>query len=109
MSRTNTASGQSTFHATGTTTITTSEAVEHESPAQGPSNSAVLRLKKDKKKVKWNNDTVDNEHLGRKKSKCCCVYKKPHNFGESSSDSEEEDCDHCRGHVEKRANLNNSK
>jgi hypothetical protein len=31
---------------------------------------------------------VDNEHLNRKKSKCCCVYVKPKKFGESDSESE---------------------
>ncbi|XP_046642308.1 E3 ubiquitin-protein ligase PPP1R11-like [Daphnia pulicaria] len=64
--------------------------------------TVVLTLKKPQtsKKVGWSQDTVDNEHLGRKKSKCCCVYKKPHKFGESSSESEEDECDHCSGHVE---------
>lgn len=30
----------------------------------------------------------------------CCVYRKPHQFGESSSESEDDECDHCSGHVE---------
>lgn len=63
----------------------------------------VLRLRLDKpkndKKVQWRTDTVDNEHLNRKKSKCCCIYVKPKQFGESSSESEDE-CEHCFGHVE---------
>jgi hypothetical protein len=59
---------------------------------------------KGKKKVVWTEGTVDNEHLGRKKSKCCCVYVKPHKFkGDpdqiSSDESDGEDeCDHCPGH-----------
>ena len=62
---------------------------------------------KEKKRVGWSAGTVDNEHLGRKKSKCCCVYVKPHKFkgggpgggGESSSDeSDGDECDHCPGH-----------
>ena len=32
----------------------------------------------------------------------CCVYKKPHDFGESSSESEDDECDHCQGHVEQK-------
>ena len=31
---------------------------------------------------------VDNEHLGRKKSKCCCIYVKPRAFDESDSEDE---------------------
>nr|CAG4643946.1 EOG090X05UC [Lepidurus arcticus] len=67
--------------------------------------SVCLNLTKPKceKKVGWSTETVDNENLGRKKSKCCCIYKKPHNFDESSSSSEGEDeCDNCHGHVELR-------
>jgi hypothetical protein len=30
----------------------------------------------------------------------CCIYKKPHVFGESSSESEDDDCENCFGHVE---------
>jgi protein phosphatase 1 regulatory subunit 11 len=38
--------------------------------------------------------------LNKKKSKCCCIYQKPHNFDESSSEDEHEDkdCLHCKGH-----------
>lgn len=60
-----------------------------------------LRLNKPqtKKKVQWTTNTVDNEHMNKKKSKCCCIYKKPRTFGESSSESEDE-CENCYGHVE---------
>lgn len=64
--------------------------------------TVVLKLKKPKseKKVEWTSETVDNENLGRKKSKCCCVYRKPRAFGESSSEDSDgdADCDHCTGH-----------
>ncbi|NXH09758.1 PP1RB ligase, partial [Bucco capensis] len=50
-----------------------------------------LRKRKPDKKVEWSSDTVDNEHLGRRSSKCCCIYEKPRAFGESSSSSEEEE------------------
>ncbi|XP_023224114.1 protein phosphatase 1 regulatory subunit 11-like [Centruroides sculpturatus] len=66
-------------------------------------NLQVVRLKLKKpstqKKVKWSEETVDNENLNKKKSKCCCIYVKPLEFAESSSDTDDE-CDHCRGHVE---------
>ena len=42
--------------------------------------------KKPKKKLKWAEDTVDNENMGRKKSKKCCVFHKKKRFDESSSD-----------------------
>lgn len=31
----------------------------------------------------------------------CCIYHKPHQFGESSSDEDEDECGHCRGHKKK--------
>ncbi|RIA92527.1 phosphatase inhibitor-domain-containing protein [Glomus cerebriforme] len=61
------------------------------------------------RKVKWDDAVVDNEGLGRKKSKICCIYHKPRIFGESSddgsssssssiSDSDDSDHDHKNGH-----------
>lgn len=56
--------------------------------------------------ITWAAGTVDNEHMNRKKSKCCCVYVKPSPYGEESSsssssdsDSDEKCTDHCRGHT----------
>lgn len=54
--------------------------------------SKPLEKSKSCKRVEWSSDTVDNEHLGRRSSKCC-VYEKPRAFGESSSESENEDDD----------------
>ena len=34
---------------------------------------------------------VDNEHLNRKKSKCCCIYVKPKVFGESDTESDSDE------------------
>ncbi|XP_064477495.1 uncharacterized protein LOC135391253 [Ornithodoros turicata] len=66
----------------------------------------VLKLRKPKpasrRKVVWREDTVDNEHMNKKKSKCCCIYEKPKAFGESSSESNDDETDCCRGHVERR-------
>ncbi|KAI3477285.1 hypothetical protein L1887_61060 [Cichorium endivia] len=51
------------------------------------------------RRVVWTEETVDNEGLGRKKSKICCIYHKPKAFDESSdesssaSDSSESDSD----------------
>ncbi|XP_043533981.1 E3 ubiquitin-protein ligase PPP1R11 [Chiloscyllium plagiosum] len=84
---------------------TVTETVDRHQATDVENRSITIRLRKRKtnKKVEWTSDTVDNEHLGRRSSKCCCIYEKPRAFGESSSESEDEDggCGnaHCvRGH-----------
>ncbi|XP_062845571.1 E3 ubiquitin-protein ligase PPP1R11 [Trichomycterus rosablanca] len=62
---------------------------------EGRSLTIKLRKRKTDKKVEWSSDTVDNEHLGRRSSKCCCIYEKPKQFGESSTESEGEDDEGC--------------
>merc|ERR1711970_376940 len=44
-------------------------------------------------RVSFTQDTVDNEGMGKKSSKVCCIYKKPKAFGESSSESDSSDDD----------------
>lgn len=39
-------------------------------------------------RVRWDESVVNNEGLGRKSSKVCCIYHKPHNPGESSSEED---------------------
>ncbi|XP_014671121.1 PREDICTED: protein phosphatase 1 regulatory subunit 11-like [Priapulus caudatus] len=84
--------------ATASVSTTKTETIEH-------SKSPVLKLRlqkpKSNKKVDWTTDTVDNEHMGKKSSKCCCIYEKPHGFGESSSEDDDDECGHCRGHKKK--------
>ena len=42
--------------------------------------------------------------MGKKKSKCCCIYKKPKKWDESDTESDSDnETEHCRGHVEKRS------
>lgn len=36
-----------------------------------------LRKRKPEKKVEWTSDTVDNEHMGRRSSKCECWQPEP--------------------------------
>ncbi|CAG8551710.1 731_t:CDS:2 [Funneliformis caledonium] len=61
----------------------------------------------DNRKVKWDDGVVDNEGLGKKKSKICCIYHKPRAFDESSdeesssSDSDNSDHDHDHKHEER--------
>ncbi|KAK5053274.1 hypothetical protein LTR84_002248 [Exophiala bonariae] len=38
--------------------------------------------------ITWAEDVVDNEGLGRKSSKVCCIYHKAREFGESSSEDD---------------------
>ncbi|XP_068732158.1 E3 ubiquitin-protein ligase PPP1R11-like [Montipora capricornis] len=87
----------------GTVTVT------EEANATPTQQRMVLKLKKPKteKKVQWDESAVDNEFMGKKTSKCCCIYSKPKIFGESSSDSDSDDddgCHHnayCTGHKKK--------
>ncbi len=94
-----------------TTTRTVDLNVVEETPS-GESSASVspqmLRIKlkaktddknNDQKKVKFTEETVDNEGMDRKKSKCCCIYHKPHTFDQSSDSSDSEgETDHCYGH-----------
>jgi len=88
---------------TGSHTILDSGACQ--GAAGGGGSSAVLKLKLKKprptRRVQWAEDTVDNEHMNKKKSKCCCIYKKPMNFGESESEDSDSDCEHCSHHKPK--------
>ncbi|TIA74035.1 hypothetical protein E3P92_01451 [Wallemia ichthyophaga] len=66
--------------------------------------SQVLKLRGDEPKqreqrergggVRWEQGTVDNEHMGKKKSKICCIYHKPKRFDESSDESDCSDNEH---------------
>lgn len=52
-----------------------------------------LKLKQNKK-VHWTEDTIDNEGMGKKKSKICCIYHKPRlNPDDTSSDESCSSCD----------------
>lgn len=86
-----------------TSSALTSETIVEEGRAISPTLRLKLRKPKNDKKVKWTTDTVDNEHMNKKKSKCCCIYEKPKLFGESSSEDEDDDgcTPHCRGHKKK--------
>mmetsp|Transcript_19947 Transcript_19947/g.30191 ORF Transcript_19947/g.30191 Transcript_19947/m.30191 type:complete len:171 (-) Transcript_19947:292-804(-) len=70
--------------ATATTTTTTTNEDEDE----------VIPLNlRARGNVRWNEDVIDNEGLGRKSSKRCCIFHKQRSFGESSTDSENDDDD----------------
>jgi len=56
----------------------------------------VLRLRggptRNRPRVQWGEEVIDNEGLGRKKSKICCIYHKPRPFDESSSSESDSTC-----------------
>ncbi|KAM0427304.1 hypothetical protein ACHAPT_007739 [Fusarium lateritium] len=61
---------------------------EPETSEQAP---RILRLRgahsSNGRSVQWAEDVVDNEGLGRKSSKVCCIYHKPKAVDESSDES----------------------
>lgn len=62
----------------------------------------------DERRVAWTDNTIDNEKLGRKSSKICCIYHKPKAFDESSSEdsSSSSDSDDTGDEHEKAASQN---
>ncbi|KAK0706704.1 phosphatase inhibitor-domain-containing protein [Lasiosphaeria miniovina] len=57
----------------------------------GTQTQAILRLRgahtSTGRSVQWREDVVDNEGLGRKKSKVCCIYHRTRGVDESSDES----------------------
>ncbi|KAL5363044.1 phosphatase inhibitor-domain-containing protein [Aspergillus floccosus] len=57
------------------------------------------------RRIRWSEDVVDNEGMGKKSSKVCCIYHKPRPIGESSSEESSDssssdsdsDSDSCGG------------
>lgn len=73
-------------------TITTvQEKEEIEFTAKKPEEVTYLALKLPKK-VTWAEDTVNNEHMGHKKSNICCIYHRPKL---SPDDNDTSSCDSC--------------
>lgn len=74
-------------------------------PEEQRQQAALKLTKKDRRavagQVSFSSNTVDNEGLNKKKSKCCCVYVKPTKFGESEEEDDDE-CANCRGHTKPR-------
>lgn len=50
-----------------------SETVTSTSETQKIKKNLILKLKKIKK-IKWDPKVIDNEHMNKKKSKCCCKH-----------------------------------
>ncbi|KAH8924885.1 hypothetical protein BT69DRAFT_1217158 [Atractiella rhizophila] len=63
---------------------------ETPAPPPEPSSSSpqIIRLRGgpvSNRRITWGEEVVDNEGMGKKKSKICCIYHKPRAFDESSS------------------------
>ncbi|PKU77835.1 protein phosphatase 1 regulatory subunit INH3 [Dendrobium catenatum] len=78
----------------GTLTLTLEEPSSSSSQPPPPQ-TLVLRLKLPKKKVTWKEGTVDNELLGRKSSKKCCIFHKQKPFDEDDSEDEDGHGSNC--------------
>jgi protein phosphatase 1 regulatory subunit 11 len=50
--------------------------------------SRLQRRTSPRRRIQWAEDVVDNEGLGRKSSKVCCIYHKTREIGESSSEDD---------------------
>ncbi|KAI0366179.1 hypothetical protein BV20DRAFT_1046376 [Pilatotrama ljubarskyi] len=97
----------------GSRTITTQDNQPREEDSHSEAESTpvgTLRLRaapRNRQRVVWREDVVDNEGAGKKSSKICCIYHRPKRFDESSSDESSDDSDsscesrtprRCRGH-----------
>ncbi|KAG2076505.1 hypothetical protein BDR04DRAFT_1089629 [Suillus decipiens] len=100
--------------ADGSRTITLLDSQPRSEDDTSQSGSGVLgtlRLRgqprKARQRVAWDEDVIDNEGCGKKKSKICCIYHKPRRFDESSeeessgSDSDS-DCQHSNCQRQRR-------
>merc|ERR1712130_119603 len=89
----------------GMTSVTQTQSLqerERKKPAQASTEVLTLRLvpprRKKKKAVQWAEEVVDNENMGKKSSKKCCIFHKQRKFGEwdNDEDSDAEDCGECQ-------------
>uniref|UniRef100_A0A0N4ZX12 E3 ubiquitin-protein ligase PPP1R11 n=1 Tax=Parastrongyloides trichosuri TaxID=131310 RepID=A0A0N4ZX12_PARTI len=59
--------------------------------------------------VSWDESVIDNEHLGRKKSNCCCIFVPPREWDKPETHKRNEhETEHCRGHTEPQPPENNN-
>ena len=84
----------------GTATPTTGSATQTINSSQALNAldaPVVLRLRgqhnSTERRIQWAEDVVDNENLGRKNSKVCCIYHRPKGVDESDSESSGSDSD----------------
>ncbi|KAF2100806.1 hypothetical protein NA57DRAFT_74403 [Rhizodiscina lignyota] len=80
---------QNTAAASASTTQTTAE------PSIATSGTLRLRAESispaEERHIQWAEDVIDNEGMGKKSSKVCCIYHKPREVGESSDEDSSDD------------------
>lgn len=102
-----------------TMTVTPSDSREASTSPAPAAAVGVLRLRGGparRQRVVWSAETIDNEGMGKKKSKSelsvngtdvvCCIYHKPRRFDESSSESDscssdDEGHEHCNEKIKR--------
>ncbi|PWY66155.1 type 1 phosphatases regulator ypi1 [Aspergillus sclerotioniger CBS 115572] len=57
----------------------------------GPAASTFNQDESTSRHIRWSEDVIDNEGMGKKSSKVCCIYHKNRSIGDSSSESESSD------------------
>lgn len=81
--------------------------VQTEEEAEQPSTASVALKKPKSKGIKWDESTaIDNEHMGKKSSKICCIYHKPREYDESDS---EDDCQNHKNAYDRQSGSSNKK
>jgi protein phosphatase 1 regulatory subunit 11 len=73
--------------------MTMTEEAEARPPQESQDEVLTLTLRA-RPGVSWDEAVVDNEGLGRKSSKRCCIFHKQRPFGESSTDSSDYESEH---------------
>lgn len=73
-----------------TPTTITETVQEERNVSVTPRQETVTLVLRPRKKVSWNKETVDNEHMQKKSSKICCIFHKKETLEDNSDD--EDDC-----------------
>jgi len=73
----------------GTSSTSTTTEVLPAAPAAAPTHLTLKLRPARRRRVRFADEVVDNEELGRKKSKCCCQYHRPKAFDESSDEEDD--------------------
>uniref|UniRef100_A0A7E4WA97 E3 ubiquitin-protein ligase PPP1R11 n=1 Tax=Panagrellus redivivus TaxID=6233 RepID=A0A7E4WA97_PANRE len=92
--------GASTGSTTITQTPTRSRTSSQERPPQPTQLVLRLQPRPQERRVTFTPETVDNEHMGRLKSNCCCIWVPPRKWDDPSTwTPDESETEHCRGHT----------
>jgi protein phosphatase 1 regulatory subunit 11 len=79
-------------HTTTASSASRTQTQTQAEPSVSLPTSGTLRLRaasispSEERHIQWAEDVIDNEGMGKKSSKVCCIYHKPHAVGESSDE-----------------------